>query len=110
MEADFLNWFIGITEDTPIPYEIKHIFFCLTRVDFYFYISVGGSEFFQTDNFDFYPLEAQFFDIKKYTNNFTFSNLKNLVQKAQKDKNFQKICENKKIYVLSLNNNIYYEI
>lgn len=67
MIEDFISWLEGIVEDDPIPYEIKHICFIYTCYDKSFSLEVGGTELKPNLNniFDYYPLEAQFFNCKQ---------------------------------------------
>ncbi len=66
MTEDLKFWLEQIVEDDPIPYEIKYIIFSYT-FDGVITLCMGGTEQKPTQNnmFDFFPLEAQFFDCKE---------------------------------------------
>ena len=61
---NFSFWLESIVEDDPIPYEIKNICFVYTKTNSCFVLCMGGTEFKPNQNniFDFFPLEAQFFN------------------------------------------------
>ena len=99
MQKSFVNWVLGIIEDDPIPYEIDCIFFNIHRNSFYFYLSMGGNENKISESFDYFPLEAQFFDIKKFNSFITLANIKSLVEKSLHNKLFKQVFNNKKIFV-----------
>lgn len=60
----FSFWLMSIVEDDPIPYEISSICFCYTKNGDTKTLFMGGCEFEPKPNyqFDYFPLEAQFFD------------------------------------------------
>lgn len=65
----FTFWLESIVEDTPIPYEVKHISFVYTKRNGCFVLMLGGTETAPNLNnmFDFFPLEAQYhFDNELY--------------------------------------------
>ncbi len=66
MTEDLRFWLEQIVEDDPIPYEVKHIIFSYI-FDGAITLCMGGTEQKPTINnmFDYFPLEAQFFDCKK---------------------------------------------
>lgn len=97
----FIDWIVSTIEDFPIPYEVKDIFFCLHRKDFYYYLSFGGNEKEEkmVFNFEYYPQDAQFFDIINLEKDFTLYNLKILVRKALKNEYLSNFLDNKNVYV-----------
>ena len=56
-------WLLSIVEDDPIPYEISSIFFCHYK----HLLFMGGCEYKPLLNymFDYFPLEAQYFDCEQ---------------------------------------------
>lgn len=56
------NWLVGLVEDDPIPYEIKHIVFFYTDLNNCFVLKIGGFEILPDKVYqpEFFPLEAQF--------------------------------------------------
>ena len=97
----FIDWVLDIEEDNPIPFEIKHIYFCLHREGDYYYISMGGSELEQNIafSFEYYPLEAQFFDIFNLQKFFTMHDLKIMVRDLLDNKNVVEKFKEKNIYI-----------
>lgn len=87
MLDDFCYWVSGIFEDDPIPYEIKFIYFALHKQNNHTYISLGGTEqpLKRICNFEYYPLEAQYFNIQKYNKNFDLFCLRKLIEKSLKN-------------------------
>lgn len=67
MIEELIFWVTGIVEDNPIPYEVKHIVFCYTLTNNCFIVFMGGCEQkpLQENMFDYFPLEAQYFDSKQ---------------------------------------------
>lgn len=111
---DFLFWTLSVVEDEPIPFEVKHIYFCLNLRAKTMVLSFGGREQLQNPLFDFeyYPLEAQYFS------NFYFAGLeevftakiltKELLEKSLERSNFKKEFKNKYIYICELGKTIDY--
>lgn len=66
MIEDLRFWLEQIVEDDPIPYEIKHIIFYYV-CDNAITLCMGGTEQKPTQNnmFDYFPLEAQYFNCKE---------------------------------------------
>lgn len=101
----FIFWVLSVEEDDPIPYEIKHIYFCLNFVSKTLVLSFGGSEQFQNPFFDFeyYPLEAQFFNdeyVCSIEDVYTAKVLvKDLIESALENPDFKRIFKDKNIYV-----------
>ena len=95
----FSFWLNGIEEDTPLPYEIKHLYFNFHRINKY--ISFGGNQFAnkRAFNFEYSPLEAQFFNVEKYDRNFSVLKLRTLVENLLDDSFFYKLFLNKNIYI-----------
>ena len=101
MYQEIKKWLLGLFEDDPIPFEVVNLYFLLHREGEYFYISFGGNELplKRLFNFEYYPLEAQFFDVYKFNKHFTLTNLKLIVEKLEIDKDFLEIFKEKTIYI-----------
>lgn len=101
MFENFLAWLSGIFEDDPIPSEVKNLYFVLHRENNYCFVSFAGNELHapQLFNFEYYPLEAQFFDVMKYDKNFNLTKLKLLVEKLLLSQKFAKDFFEKNIFV-----------
>ena len=101
MFKNFIYWLESIEEDTPLPYEINHIYFCLHKSNDYIFLSFGGNqhEDERAFNFEYYPLEAQFFDVHKYDKNFNLLKLRTLVEKILENSFFHNLFFNKMIYI-----------
>ncbi|MDD2445899.1 MAG: hypothetical protein PHX09_03720 [Clostridia bacterium] len=112
MLKDFSFWLEGIEEETPLPYEIKHIYFCLHRSNNYFYISYGGNQFDSEMlfNFEYHPLEAQFFEIYCYDKFFNLNKLENLVEDLFDNVFFRNLFANKFVYVAVFGTNEIFKI
>lgn len=97
----FAYWLESIEEDTPLPFEINHIYFCLHKSNNYVYLSFGGNEFEieRAFNFEYYPLEAQFFNVYEFDKNFDLLKLRTLVEKILRKQFFHKLFFNKMIYI-----------
>ena len=108
----FLSWVLDVEEDDPIPYEINNIYFCLHRQEDYYYISFGGNEleFERVFNFEYYPLEAQFFDIYNLINPFTLHDLKIMVRNLLKNEKISLIFKNKNIFISLFGEKDYYKM
>ena len=80
MQKMFELWVLGTLEDDPLPYEVRHIIFCLHKDGF---LSFGGQEILpkMIFNFEYYPLESQFFPIQN-PQNFSLYNLRKLLENA----------------------------
>ena len=96
MQKMFEFWVLGTLEDDPLPYEVRHIIFCLHKDGF---LSFGGQEILpkMIFNFEYYPLEAQFFPIKK-PQKFSLYNLRNLLENALHNNVFAAAFKDKKIH------------
>ncbi len=101
MIEDFIFWLKGIEEDTPLPHEIQHLYFCLHTSNNYLYISFGGNQFEEkiVFNFEYYPLEAQFFNIYSYDKKFNLKKLRILIEKIIELPYFQTLYKNCYIYI-----------
>lgn len=108
----FISWVLNVEEDDPIPFEIQHIYFCLHRQGDYYYVSFGGNEQKQERafSFEYYPLEAQFFDIYNLENSFTLYDLKILVRDLLNNKTVASIFKNKNIYISVFGENDCYKL
>lgn len=67
MTDEIMFWLEEIVEDDPLPYEIKHITFLYTKQNGCISLCMGGTEQKPTlcNMFDYFPLEAQYFDLKE---------------------------------------------
>ena len=112
MQQFFELWVLGVLEDSPLPYEVTNIYFCLHKDNFFSYLSFGGSEFTlkKLFNFWFYPLDGQFFDLKDTSQNFNLFNLRKLIENALKNKNFKSAFKNKKIFYGNYKDTLIYKI
>ncbi|MDD4815586.1 MAG: hypothetical protein PHQ62_00395 [Clostridia bacterium] len=101
MTKYFIAWILNIEEDDPIPFEVKHIYFCLHRQGDFFYISMGGCELEQdiAFSFEYYPLEAQFFDIYNLKKDFSMHDFKILVRDILNNAQIDAIFDKKNIYI-----------
>ncbi len=68
MTDELIFWLEEIVDDDPLPYEIKHITFLYTKQNGCFELCMGGTEQKPNPNnmFDYFPLEAQYFDLKDF--------------------------------------------
>ena len=98
MQREFILWVMGVLEDDPIPYEVKEIYFCLHRKNGNIFLSFGGNEKKEkiVFNFEYYPLEAQFFALQEQ-NKFTLFSLRKLLETAMKNEDFFKAFCDKNI-------------
>lgn len=89
MVNEFIFWVMGVLEDDPIPYEVKEIYFCLHRENGNIFLSFGGNEKKEkiVFNFEYYPLEAQFFPIIDQ-NKFSLFSLRKLLESALDNQDF----------------------
>ena len=105
---DFYNWIIGIEEDDPVPYEIKHMYFAISFQNNICCLCYGGTELYQNNviNFEYFPLEAQFFHNQSFNNltevNLAMLQLKQLLDDCIDKKQFKNIFRDKKIYICEL--------
>ena len=67
MIEEFVFWLLSVVEDDPIPYEISNICFCYAQNGEAKTLFMGGCEYAPKLNylFDYFPLEAQFFNSKQ---------------------------------------------
>ena len=90
MIDEFMFWLLGIEEDTPIPYEIKYLYFCIHRENGGVFLSFGGKE--NADdlalNFDYMPLEAQYFYSNKLETSNVFFKVRKLIENVLTDSSF----------------------
>lgn len=112
MQKCFENWVIGTLEDSPIPHEVKNIYFCLHKDNAFSYLSFGGNEFASKNlfNFWFYPLDAQFFNLNDISQTFNLTNLRKLIEKALHNPQFYQHFHNKQIYFGNFFSNDIYKI
>lgn len=101
MREDFLLWLSGIQEDDPLPFEIKYIFFCVHTENTGVFFSYGANEKeeVQAFNFEYYPLEAQYFYHKNIEKGNAFEILRDLGQAALDDERTKRIFYNKTVYL-----------
>ena len=114
---DFYSWIIGIEEDDPLPYEIKHVYFAIDFKNNICSLSYGGNEQYNNPivNFEYFPLESQFFKNETFNNileiNLAILEVKQLLDDCFKKSDFKKIFENKNIYICQMGGEaIKYEI
>lgn len=105
MPEDFVFWIKSIVEDDPIPYEINHLYFALSLKNKIASLSLGGRELGNEiiGDFEYFPLEAQFFSNQTF-NNIIDSYLaklavKELLDYALDDPEIRKTFKNKNIYI-----------
>ena len=102
---DFFLWIVGIEEDDPLPYEIKYIYFSVSFANDICSLCYGGTEDFQKTvvNFDYFPLEAQFFCNSSFNNiteiNLAFLELKHLLDDCFDNPIFAHIFNDKNVYI-----------
>lgn len=98
MQKMFEFWVLGTLEDAPIPHEVQNIIFCLHKANDYAFLSFGGQEILpkQIFNFEYYPLEAQFFALEN-PQNFSLFNLRKLLENALKNEEFSRFFYGKTI-------------
>jgi len=101
MISEIKKWLLGLFEDDPIPYEIKNLYFILHKENNAPFLSFAGSELplKKLINFEYYPLEAQFFPTHKFQKDFNLTNLKSLVEKLQNDKAIEEIFIEKTLFI-----------
>ena len=99
MEKEFIFWVMGVLEDAPIPYEVMEIYFCLHRENGNIFLSFGGNEKKEkmVFNFEYYPLEAQFFPIKNQLK-FSLFSLRKLLESALTNEDFYNAFQEKNLY------------
>ena len=101
---NFSFWLESIVEDFPIPYEIKNICFVYTKTNSCFVLCMGGTEFKPNLNyiFDYFPLEAQFFnfyELNKIKDEKYYKNLvKNCIDESFASKYLKQQFNKKSIY------------
>lgn len=112
MLQEFIDWIVGLIEDDPIPYEIEYLIFCLDKSNDFEHIMFAGNEKLEKCflNFEYFPLEAQFFNVYKFKKNFSLFDLRKLIENALHFKNFKKIVENKKIIYGIYGENVIYSV
>lgn len=110
IQSLFESWVIGIFEDAPLPYEINYIYFCLSRNNNTNFICFGGNELELklALNFEFFPLEAQFFQFVNI--DFTLFDLRKLVETSLKNEQFAKHFQQKQLFVAILNTKDIYRL
>ena len=96
MQKMFEQWVLGTLEDDPLPYEVRHIIFCLHKEGF---LSFGGQEILpkMLFNFEYYPLEAQFFPLKT-PQRFSLYSLRKLLENALHSDAFAHAFQEKQIF------------
>jgi len=95
MMEDFLFWLNGIEEDDPLPFEIDYIYFCVNGK----FIMFGGNEREEklALNFEYFPLEAQYFYHKDFEDGNLYDILRHLVEKALQHNEIKNRFKGKKI-------------
>ena len=107
MVSLLVSWLLGIEEDDPIPFEIKHIYFYLEQN----ILGMAGTELERQYilDFEYYPTESQFFDFQKeYFNKNPLIRLKNLISDVMDNENIRKVYFDKHIHIGYLNQEILY--
>lgn len=108
MVSNFKFWLKGIEEDDYLPYEIHHVYFYVSGYD----VGIGAKEIYSEliGDFDFYPLEAQFFEksyyITKHDN--CILRLKLLIEDAFLDKELRTIYKGKQLHIGYLGDKVTY--
>ena len=108
MFNEFVLWLLGIEEDDPIPYEVKHIYFYVNGKE----IGFGGRENFcqEIKDFEYYPIESQYFPystvVVKY--NFSMTDFKLLLGEVFENEEIKKIYENKIMHIGYLYKSVVY--
>lgn len=112
MLEDFAAWLSGIFEDAPIPSEIKNIYFCLHSKNNHNYISFGGNQFESKliFNFEYYPLEAQYFNAEIYEKEFDIIKLRTLIYKILNKSFFRDIFLNINIFVCYFGSKYFFKL
>ncbi len=102
---EFHYWIMSMLEDGSIPYEIGHTYFIIDFSSKICILSFAGSEYKQNPllNYEFYPLEAYFFNSQKFINikdvYIAKITLKELIEQALEKSDFKAKFKNKKIYI-----------
>lgn len=82
MKEEFFLWISGIEEDYPLPYEIKYIYFCVHKENrgayFAYYASENEQKY--AINFDYFPLDGQYFYHEEIEKGNPFFILRELVE------------------------------
>lgn len=108
MLNEFVLWLCGIEEDDPIPYEVKHIYFYINDKE----IGFGGKERYteEIDNFEFYPIESQYFpySAKVVKDNFSMTSFKLFLGEVFENNQIKMIYENKVIHIGYLHKSVLY--
>lgn len=102
MSENLAFWLLQIVEDDPVPYEIKHIIFVYDN----FSLFVGGTENAPNNNnmFDYFPLEAQYFDYVDLYKIKSFDVICNVIDEAFSNDYLKDQLKNKKIYFAKFGN------
>lgn len=114
MITEFVFWLKSIVEDDPLPYEISSICFCYVQNGMAKTLMMGGCEFRPKINylFDYYPLEAQYFDCKllrQFENEKSFKQLIcQVIDESFADDYLKKEFYGKKIYFGEYNKRLKY--
>ncbi len=100
MKEEFFFWLIDIEEGLPLPYEINNIYFCVHKQNGGAYFAYYGSENYQKIalNFDYYPLDGQYFYHKEIEGGNPFYKLRKLVEDFLYS-NEGKFLKNKRIFI-----------
>ena len=111
MKNEFIFWVLGVLEDDPIPHEVKDVFFCLHRENGNIFLSFGGNEKKEKRifNFEYYPLEAQFFPIPNQ-NTFSLFSLRMLLEDALNSQTFSTAFEGKNLFYAVFNQKEVYKL
>lgn len=82
MKEEFFLWLSGIEEDDPLPYEIGYIYFCVHKANGGAYFAYYASEIEQklALNFDYFPLDGQYFYHEEIEGGSPFYKLRALIE------------------------------
>ena len=100
MKEEFFLWLSGIEEDDPLPYEIGYVYFCVHRSNGGAYFAYYASENEQSLalNFDYFPLDGQYFYHEDIEGGSQFYKLRSLVEDFLNSEE-SAFLKNKKIYI-----------
>ena len=110
MKEEFFYWLTDIQEGEPLPYEINYIYFCVHKENGDAYFAYYGSENFQEIalNFEYFPLDGQYFYHKDIEGGDEFHKLRFLVEKYVASEN-GKFLRDKKIYIAEFGKKVLFE-
>lgn len=105
---EFFFWITSMVEDTPVPYEIKYLYFIVNFQNNCCILSFAGCERDENPllNFEYYPLDAYHFANHSYMEikdiYLAKITAKELIEQALETYEFKKIFKNKKIFLCQL--------